>query len=172
MAFYLIKAPKDQARALADAIRTVRERVKPCPNCGNLSELNPCEICSDPTRHGRALCIVEETNDLWAIEASGEFRGRYHVLGGVLSPLDGIGPDELRIGALVERVRTESPTEVIVATNPTAEGEATALYIARLLKPLGVAVTRIARGLPVGGDLEYADPMTMAKALECRTELS
>ncbi|MBI2566178.1 MAG: recombination protein RecR [Candidatus Schekmanbacteria bacterium] len=171
IAFHVVKLPDELAFALSDAIRHLKERVRPCAVCGNLSESNPCEICADEQRRGRALCVVEETNDLWAIESSGAFAGRYHVLGGALSPLDGVGPERLRIGELVQRIQEEAPEEIIVATNPTAEGEATAHYLACLLRPLGVRVTRIARGVPMGGDLEYADPVTMAKALQGRADV-
>lgn len=171
LAFYLLKAPPEQSDRLAAAIREVRTSVRPCSICQNLSHRDPCAFCDDPRRQDDVLCVVEESLDVEAIERTGRFRGRYHVLGGVLSPLDGIGPDELNLDALVQRVERAEAREVIVATNPTVEGEATAAYVARLLKPLGVTVSRIASGIPVGGDLEYADEVTMARALEGRSEL-
>jgi recombination protein RecR len=171
LAFYLLKAPAEQSERLASAIREVRISVQPCSVCRTLSHRDPCSICDDPRRQSDMLCVVEESLDLEAIERTGRFHGRYHVLGGVLSPLDGIGPDELNLDALVQRAQEANAREVIVATNPTVEGEATAAYVARLLRPLGVKVTRIASGIPVGGDLEYADEVTMARALEGRSEL-
>jgi recombination protein RecR len=137
-----------------------------------VTEQDPCRICTDPARDGRLLCVVEEPNDLLAMERTGEYRGRYHVLQGALSPLDGIGPDDLKVRELLARLEAGGPAEVILATNPNVEGEATALYLAKLLRPLGVRITRIARGLPVGGDLEYADQVTLSKALEGRREIS
>lgn len=171
VAFYLLKAPQDLSTDLADAIRRLRAAVKPCSVCHNLTPREPCSICSDPRRDTDVLCVVEEGLDVEAIERTGRFSGRYHVLGGALSPLDGVGPDELNLDDLVRRVEDEGTKEVIVATNPTVEGEATAAYVGRLLKPLGVSVTRIAAGIPVGGDLEYADEVTMSRALEGRREL-
>ena len=171
LAFYLLKAPASEAEALAEAIRTVRERVRPCSRCNLLSDTDPCAICADPRRDDALLCVVEEGHDVSAIERTSHYRGRYHVLGGVLSPLDGIGPEELQLQQLLARVREQGVQEVIVATNPTVEGEATAAYLARLLKSTGVRVTRIAAGIPVGGDIEYADEVTMARALEGRREL-
>jgi len=171
VAFYLLKAPQDQSADLADAIRRLRAAVKPCSTCHNLTPREPCAICADPRRDTDVLCVVEEGLDVEAIERTGRFSGRYHVLGGALSPLDGVGPDELNLDDLVRRVEDEETKEIIVATNPTVEGEATAAYVARLLKPLGVSVTRIAAGIPVGGDLEYADEVTMSRALEGRREL-
>ena len=171
VAFYLLKAPPEQSASLAAAIREMRSSVQPCSICNTLSHLDPCVLCDDPRRQDDMLCVVEESLDLEAIERTGRFHGRYHVLGGVLSPLDGIGPDELNLDALVQRAQQAGAREVIVATNPTVEGEATAAYVARLLKPLGIKVSRIASGIPVGGDLEYADEVTMARALEGRSEL-
>lgn len=170
LAYYLLKAP-ELAEDLARALGAVRSRVRPCSRCYNHSHQDPCEICSDPRREARLVCVVEEGQDAVAIERTRDFRGLYHVLGGALSPLDGIGPDELRIDSLVRRVEADDVQEVIVATNPTVEGEATAAYLARVLKPKGVRVSRIASGIPVGGDLEYADEVTMARALEGRREL-
>lgn len=171
LAFYLLKAPAAEAQALADAIVQVRARIRPCSRCNNLTETDPCALCADGSRDDRLLCVVEEGHDMAAIERTGRFRGRYHVLGGVLSPLDGIGPAELHLEQLVARVRDEGVRELVVATNPTVEGEATAAYVARLVKPLGARVTRIAAGIPVGGDIEYADEVTMARAMEGRRDL-
>lgn len=171
VAFYLLKVPQEQADRLSDAIRAVRSGVKPCRLCNILTHEDPCTLCADSRRQDDLLCVVEESLDVGAIERTARFAGRYHVLGGVLSPLDGIGPDELNLQSLLDRVAAGTITEVIVATNPTVEGEATAAYIARLIKPLGVTVSRIATGIPVGGDLEYADEVTMARSLEGRREL-
>jgi len=170
LTFHLLKQP---AERLADAIRRVRGQVTACGACGNLSEEDPCSICRDPRRDGALLCVVEESGDLGAIERAGRYRGRYHVLGGRISPLDGVGPDELHLDRLVARLTNGSEVrEVIVATNPSMEGEATATYLQQILQPTGVRVTRIARGLPVGGDLEYADAVTIAQALAARREMS
>lgn len=171
LAFHLLKAPSDDARRLARAIVTMRERVRPCDVCGNLTEASPCPICANPRRDGAMVCVVEEASDIMAIERTGEYRGMYHVLGGRLSPLDGIGPSELNVEPLVRRAGGGEVREVLLATNPSVEGEATAAYLGRLLGPLGVRVTRIARGLPVGGDLEYADGVTIAEAITNRREL-
>jgi recombination protein RecR len=175
LTYHLLKAPPADSERLARAIRAVTERVRPCPECGNLSELAPCAICRSPRRDVALLCVVEEASDIGAIERTGEFRGLYHVLGGHLSPLDGVGPAELNIAALLLRLEAatgeSTVREVVLATNPSVEGEATALYLHRLISPLGIRVTRIARGLPVGGDLEYADGVTIAEALNGRREL-
>lgn len=171
LAFYLLKAPPAEAQELADAIRQVRDKIKPCNRCNLLTDQDPCYLCADPNRDEALLCIVEEGHDVAAIERTSHYRGRYHVLGGSLSPLDGIGPDELNLDELERRVRDGNVREVIVATNPTVEGEATAAYLARLLKPTGAKITRIASGIPVGGDIEYADEVTMSRALEGRREL-
>lgn len=171
LAFHLLKAPDDDARRLARSIIDVRDKVRPCERCGNLSDASPCAICLSPRRDPATLCVVEEASDIMAIERTGEYRGLYHVLGGRLSPLDGIGPSELNVPPLLARAGTGEVREVVLATNPSVEGEATALYLARLLSPLGLRVTRIARGLPVGGDLEYADGVTIAEALAGRREL-
>ncbi len=171
IAFHILKADEASAERLADSVKEVKRSVRFCSRCFNFSEEELCEICSDPRRDTAAVCVVEEPRDVVAVERTGEFRGTYHVFQGVLSPIDGIGPDELRLRELVERVGAEGVEEVVVATNPNVEGETTALYISRLLKPLGVRVTRIASGLPVGGDLEYADEVTLGKALEARREL-
>ena len=173
LTFFLLKQPADTAERLAEAIRRVRGRVTACGACGNLAEDDPCPICSDPRRDAALLCVVEESADVGAIERAGRYRGRYHVLGGRLSPLEGLGPDQLRLEQLVARVANGSEVrEVIVATNPSMEGEATATYVQQVLRPSGVRVTRIARGLPVGGDLEYADAVTIAQALSARRDMS
>ena len=170
LAFHLLKVPKEEALELAEAIRNVKEKVGFCSICNNISEADPCYICTDPNRRGDIICVVEEASDIVALDKAEGFRGLYHVLGGRISPLDGIGPDDLKIAELAARIN-ENVKEVIVATNPNVEGEATALHLAKLLKPLGVKITRIARGLPVGGDLEYADGMTLSRALEGRQEI-
>lgn len=172
LAFHLLKAPPEEAQRLARAILAVRERVRPCSRCGNLSEQDPCAICESPRRDTSVVCVVEEASDISAIERTGEYRGVYHVLGGHLSPLDGIGPSELNVASLLPRLGVDSGVrEVVLATNPSVEGEATAAYLHKLLAPLGVRVTRIARGLPIGGDLEYADGVTIAEALNARREM-
>ena len=176
LAMHLLKMPKDEALRLADAIRVVKEQVGFCTLCGNFSDHDPCLICEDPQRDGSLLCVVEQPVDMLAFERTGSFRGRYHVLGGALSPLDGTTPEDLRIQPLLQRLRPKADgatevTEVILATNPNVTGEATALYLSRLLAPLGVKVTRIARGVPMGSDLEYSDLVTLARALEGRREL-
>lgn len=170
LTYHLLRQPADQTRRLAQALVTLGERVRPCVRCFNLTEEELCSICRDPRRDESIVCVVEQASDISAIERAGEFRGLYHVLGGRLSPLDGVGPEDLTIGALVERVtRSEPPIrEVILATNPSLEGEATALYVQGQLAPHDVTVSRIARGLPVGGDLEYADGVTIAQALAAR----
>jgi recombination protein RecR len=171
LTFFLLKRPVAEVRELGDALVAVKERIVYCQTCFNVTDTDPCRICADPSRDGKVLCVVEEPNDLLAMERTGEFRGRYHVLLGALSPLDGIGPDDLKVRELLARVEAQPPTEVILATNPNVEGEATALYLAKLLRPLGVRITRIARGLPMGGDLEWADQVTLSKALEGRREV-
>ena len=168
LTYHLLKQGRDRSRRLAEALLTLSERVRPCERCNNLTEEPLCSICRDPRRDPALLCAVEEASDIGAIERAGEFRGLYHVLGGRLSPLDGVGPDDLAIAALVRRVQAEEVREVILATNPSLEGEATAVYIQRELAGTGVVVSRIARGLPVGGDLEYADGVTIAQALQAR----
>jgi recombination protein RecR len=170
LAYYLLRSPREEAERLASAITESREAVRRCSVCNTLTETDPCEVCSDPERDGSLLCVVEEPGNVAAIEKTREFRGRYHVLWGALSPLRGIGPDEIDVAGLVARV-TPEVREVVLATNPNVEGETTALYIARRLKPSGVRVTRIAFGLPVGGDIEYADEVTIARSLENRREL-
>lgn len=168
LTYHLLKQPPEQSRRLAHALQTLSEKVRPCERCFNLTEEALCSICRDPRRDPALLCAVEDAADIGAIERAGEFRGQYHVLGGRLSPLDGITPDDLTIRQLVERVERGEVREVILATNPSLEGEATALYVQRQLASLQVSVTRIARGLPVGGDLEYADGVTIAQALSAR----
>ncbi|AKU89690.1 recombination mediator RecR [Vulgatibacter incomptus] len=172
LAFHVLRAKADYARDLAKALVDVVEKVRLCSVCCSLTEADPCAVCLDPRRDGRLLCVVESVPDLLAVERTREFRGRYHVLHGALSPLDGIGPDQLRIKELLARLGgSEVVEEVIVATNPDIEGEATALYLTRLLRPAGVRVTRIAQGVPMGGDLEYADQVTLARALSGRREI-
>jgi recombination protein RecR len=171
LTFHLLKAPAEEAQRLSRAILAVRERVRACERCGNLTEQSPCAICTSPRREAALVCVVEEASDVVAIERTGEYRGLYHVLGGRLSPLDGIGPAELNVKPLLERLAGGGVREVVLATNPSVEGEATALYLHKLIAPFGARVTRIARGLPVGGDLEYADGVTIAEALSGRREL-
>ena len=171
LAFHLVKAPPDEARRLADAIVQAKERMRFCRECGNLAEQDLCRYCRDPGRDPTVICVVEEPKDVAAIEKAGVIKGRYHILGGAISPLDGIGPEDLRVNELLERVERDQVTEVILATNPNLEGNATAMYVAALLKPVGVRVTRLASGLPVGGDLEYADEITLGQALEGRREM-
>ncbi len=170
LAYYLLRSSKEESERLARAISESREAVRRCSLCNTLTEADPCDVCADPQRDASLLCVVEEPGNVAAIEKTREFRGRYHVLWGALSPLKGIGPDEIDAAGLLRRI-TPEVREVILATNPNVEGEATALYIARRLKPTGVRVTRIAFGLPVGGDIEYADEVTMARSLENRREL-
>jgi recombination protein RecR len=170
IAFYLLRGTKDDAGRLAEAIATLLDGIRTCSECHSVTDRELCQHCSDPGRSPRTICVVEEPHDVVAIEKTRDFKGRYHVLHGALSPLSGVGPDELRVAGLVERVRSGGVEEVILATSPTVEGEATAVYLARLLKPLGVRVTRIAMGIPVGSDLEWADEVTMSKALEGRRD--
>ncbi len=171
LAFFILRSDEAYARALADAIAGLKSETRFCSNCFALTEEDPCEICRDPKRDRTLLCVVEEPSDVVAIERSHGFRGLYHVLHGAISPLDGRGPEQLRVGELVERVASGEIREVVLATNPTIEGEATAVYLARLLKPKGVAVSRIAHGIPVGGNLEYADQVTVGRAIEGRRRL-
>ena len=194
LTYHLLKRPPEDIRRLARSLDDVAERVRACSCCGNLTERDPCDLCTSPRRDASSICVVEEASDIMAIERTGEYGGMYHVLGGRLSPLDGIGPDELNVAALLRRIGVPAQTagragaedaspaagnaadasvvrEVIVATNPSVEGEATALYLQRVLQPLGVSVTRLARGLPMGGDLEYADGVTIAQAFAGRREL-
>ena len=171
LTFFLLKRSADEVNELSVALTELKTRIVHCTRCWNVTEHDPCRICRDPARDARSLCVVEEPNDLLALERTGEFKGRYHVLLGALSPLDGIGPEDIKVRELLARLEAESVDEVILATNPSVEGEATAIYLAKLLRPLGVRITRIARGLPVGGDLEYADEVTLSKALEGRKEM-
>ena len=171
LAYYLLGVPREQAQELAQAILQAREQVHCCPLCGTYTDKEKCELCTDPGRSDEVICVVAEPRDVIAMEKTREFRGRYHVLFGVLSPMEGIGPGDIRINELLEKCKGGKVKEVILATNPEVEGEATASYIARLLKPLGVKATRIAHGIPIGGNLEYTDEVTLAKALEGRRSL-
>jgi recombination protein RecR len=171
IAFHLLKLPKEDALRLASAITEAKARVTFCRRCFNVSEGEECDLCAAPDRDPHVLCVVEEPRDVVAVEKTHEFKGRYHVLQGAISPIEGVGPEQLRVKELVQRLEPEGITEVILCTNPNIEGEATAMYLARLLKPLGILVTRIASGLPVGGDLEYADELTLGRALEGRRDV-
>ena len=171
LAFYVVKAPPQDARRLAEAIVAAKERVRFCRECFGVAEGDLCRICRDPGRDTSVICVVEESKDQAVIEKAGVVKGRYHVLGGAISPLEGIGPDDLRVQELLDRVGKDGVQEVILATNPNLEGNATAMNVAGLLKPLGIRVTRLASGLPVGGDLEYADEVTLGQALEGRREM-
>ena len=171
LAFYLLRAAPEGALALADAIRDAKEKIRACSICHNITDLDPCFYCVGPTRSKKTICVVEEAHNIMAIEKTRTYTGMYHVLGGSLSPLSGRGPDQLHIKTLIERLKGGGVEEIIIATNPTAEGEATAVYLSKLIKPLGVNVTRIAMGIPVGSDLEYADEVTMMKAMEGRRDL-
>lgn len=171
LAFYLLKQPREEVDRLCDAIRDVKERVTYCSVCSNVTDRDPCCYCTDDSRDGQTICVVENPHDVAAIEKTGDFKGTYQVLMGALSPLKGVGPDDLNIKMLLQRVAADDVREVILATNPNVEGEATAIYLAKLLKPLGLRVSRIAMGVPVGSDLEYADEVTMLKAMEGRREV-
>jgi recombination protein RecR len=171
IAFHLLKLDKQDALRLARAIAEVKDKVSFCRTCFNVAEGEQCGICADPRRDATVVCVVEEPRDLVAVEKTGEFSGRYHVLQGAISPIEGVGPDQLRVRELLDRIGREGVTEVILCTNPNLEGEATAMYLGRLIKPLGIRVTRIASGLPVGGDLEYADELTLGRALEGRRDV-
>ena len=171
LAFHILRTPREEVERLSDAMRDVKELVTYCSICNNITDADPCAYCTGATRDPRVICVVEEAQNVSVIEKTREFRGLYHVLMGALSPLQGVGPDDLKIKGLLDRIGTGGVEEVILATNPTVEGEATALYLARLLKPLGVRVTRIAMGIPVGSDLEYADEVTMTRAMENRRDL-
>lgn len=170
LAFHILRAPREDTENLAQAVRDVRDKIKPCTRCGNFTDEEICDICLDPRREAALLCVVAEPRDLMAVENSGEFRGRYHVLGGVMNPIEGIGPDQLNINALMKRLGEEPIGEVILAVSPTVEGETTANYLANLLRPRGLRVTQLARGLPFGGDLDYADQMTIAGAMRGRRD--
>jgi len=171
LAYYLLRMPAGEARALAAAIIDVKDRVTLCSVCQNVTEIDPCRICTDDQRDREIMCVVEEPLDILAVERSRSYLGMYHVLHGAISPMDGVGPEDLKVSELLSRLRSGEIREVILATNPNLEGEATSMYLTRLLRPLGVKVTRLARGLPVGGDLEYADDVTLANALEGRREV-
>jgi recombination protein RecR len=171
LTYYLLRAPVEQVLALGQAVSQLREQITFCSRCFNITEKDPCPVCSDDRREQHSLCVVEEPLDALAIERTGEYKGLYHVLHGAIAPVEGIGPEDLRIGELVDRVKKEAVSEVILATNPSLEGEATAMYIRRQLYALQVRITRLARGLPMGGDLEYADAITLARALEGRQEM-
>jgi recombination protein RecR len=168
IAFYLLQADSADVKRLVDALTEVKAKVRFCSTCGNVAEGEQCRICLDPRRDGTSICVVEEPKDVVAIERTREFRGRYHVLGGAISPIEGVGPDDLRIKELMTRLASGEVTEIIIATDPNLEGEATASYLARFLRPMGLKVTRLASGLPVGGDLEYADEVTLGRAFEGR----
>ncbi len=171
LAYHILRASGDEARALADAILEVKEKIKLCSICQNTTDVDPCLTCSDESRDRSVICVVEEPLDILAIERTRGHRGLYHVLHGAISPMEGVGPEQLKVRELLERLRDGTVTEVIMATNPNLEGEATTMYVSRLLQPLGLRVTRLARGLPMGGDLEYADDLTLARALESRQEV-
>jgi recombination protein RecR len=171
LAFFLLRAAPEEALALADAIRAAKEKVRECSVCHNITDVDPCLYCTGPTRSPKTICVVEEPHNILAVEKTRQYHGLYHVLGGSLSPLQGRGPEQLKIKSLIERLKGGTVEEVIIATNPTAEGEATAVYLSKLLKPLGVRVTRIGVGIPVGADLDYADEVTMLKAMEGRRDL-
>jgi recombination protein RecR len=172
IAFFLLDAERSDVQSLADALIAVKERVQHCETCGNVSEQEQCNICRDPRRDRTVICVVEESKDVMAIERTRAFRGLYHVLGGSINPIGGIGPDQLRIRELMTRLSDETVQEIVLATDPNLEGEATATYLARMLRTLGITVTRLASGLPVGGDLEYADEVTLGRAFEGRTAVS
>ena len=171
LAYHILKTPREEVDRLSDAMREVKDRVTYCSTCSNITDTDPCFFCTNPGRDGRIICVVEEPENVNGVEKTRQFNGLYHVLMGALSPLHGVGPDDLKIKGLLGRVGEGQVDEVIIATNPTVEGEATALYLARLLKPLGIRVTRIAMGIPVGSDLEYADEVTMTRAMENRRDL-
>jgi recombination protein RecR len=171
LAFHLLREDREQAMALSEAIREAKEKIRECSVCNNLTDVDPCFFCSSATRSRKTICVVEEPPNILAIEKTRQFSGLYHVLGGALAPLRGVGPEQLKIKSLIERLKGGTVEEIIIATNPTAEGEATAVYLSKLIKPLGVRVTRIGMGIPVGSDLEYADEVTMMKAMEGRRDL-
>jgi recombination protein RecR len=170
LAFHVLNLSQNDVAKLAEALVEAKNRIGFCENCGHLTEVSPCALCADPKRETAVVCVVETTQDLIAMEKTRVYKGQYHILGGAISPLDGIGPDDLRIKELLHRITANGFQEVIIATDPNVEGEATALYLGKILKPLGVKVTRLARGLPIGGDLEYVDEITLGKALEGRVE--
>lgn len=171
LAFHILKTPRENVVRLAEALIEAKDNIVSCSVCGNITEQDPCSICTDERRDKALIAVVEESKDVLALERTGEFHGLYHVLGGAISPMDGIGPDDISVSDLLKRLKDHTVKEVILATDPNIEGEATSMYLAKLIKPLGVKVTRIAHGLPVGGDLEYADEVTLARALEGRREV-
>lgn len=171
LTYYLLRAPTDHAQALAEAIMDLKQKVVLCSECFNITESSPCDICANTERDSSRICVVEEPLDIVALERTGQYRGRYHVLHGTLSPIEGIEPEDLKIRELLQRLGSDEVQEVILATNPNLEGDATAMYLTRLIRPLGVTVTRLARGLPIGGDLEYADEITLSNALAGRSQL-
>ena len=171
LTYHLVRMPEEEARSLADAVIAVKDRIVLCSQCYNITESEPCTLCADPNRDQSSICVVEEALDVVALERTGAYRGLYHVLHGVISPMNGIGPDDLKIQALLARLRGDTTQEVILATNPNLEGEATSMYIHKLISPMGIQVTRPALGLPVGGDLEYADEVTLGRAIEGRQQL-
>ena len=171
LAYYLLRAPEEESRALGEAILEMKQRIRFCSRCYNITEVDPCPICADENRNRARICVVEEPLDVVALERTGRYRGLYHVLHGAISPVEGVGPEDLRVHELLTRVRLQPVEEIILATNPSLEGDATAMYLAQQLIPLGVRVTRLAHGLPMGGDLEYADEITLSRALEGRREL-
>jgi len=171
LAFHILRTAPEDAQALAAAIRDAKEKIRQCSVCNNITDTDPCLYCSSATRNRRTICVIEEPHNILPVEKTRQFSGLYHILGGALSPLQGVGPEQLKIKSLIERLKSGEVEEIILATSPTAEGEATAVYISKLVKPLGVRVTRIAMGIPVGSDLEYADEITMLKALEGRRDL-
>ena len=171
LAFHLLRAAPEDALALAEAIRDAKQKLRECSVCNNITDTDPCLYCASASRNRKTICVVEEPPNILAVEKTRQYGGLYHVLGGVLSPLSGVGPDQLKIKSLIERLKNGAVEEIIIATNPTAEGEATAVYLSKLIKPLGIRVTRIGVGIPVGSDLEYADEMTMLKAIEGRRDL-
>lgn len=171
LAFHVLRTPRDEAERLCQAIRDVKDRVTHCTTCNNITDTDPCLVCGDETRDRRVICVVEEPQNVNVVDRSGGFRGVFHVLMGAISPLQGIGPDDLKIKGLLARIGVDAVDEVILATNPTVDGEATAIYLARLLKPLGIRVTRIATGIPVGSDMDYADDLTVGKAMDGRREV-
>ncbi len=171
LAFFILREDSEQALSLSEAIRDAKEKIRECSICNNITDTDPCQFCTSPTRNRKTICVVEEPANIIAIEKTRTYSGLYHCLGGALSPLQGIGPEQLKIKSLLERLKGGTVEEIIMATNPTAEGEATAMYVSKLIKPLGVRVTRIAMGIPVGSDIEYADEVTMLKSLEGRRDL-
>jgi len=171
LAFHVLRSTPEEALALADAIREAKLNIRECSVCNNITDTDPCLYCTSPTRNHNVICVVEEPHNIIAVERTRQYNGLYHVLGGTLSPLEGIGPDQLKLKSLIDRLKGGSVSEIIIATNPTAEGEATAVYVSKLIKPLGIRVTRIGVGIPVGSDLEYADEITMLKAMERRHDL-